>query len=393
MTSTVRTIAIAGAGIGGLAAALALARRGLASHIFERRPGLNEDGAGIQIGPNGCGVLAELGVLDRVHEHAAEPDALSVHDGKSGRVVTRLPLGAFMRDRHSAPYLTMHRQDLHAALFAAASTEPKITITPGCAVEGFSNRDDGVDLNLSAGNALAADALIAADGLWSQLRSHVAGPAQLQPFGKCAFRTVLPRSALPKSLAANDVHIWLAPGTHAVHYPVRQGRDIALIIIIDANAFEDSWNIESTPDWQATFSDVPFAPELLELLKSAQHWRSWPLQTLPPLPSWTNGNVALLGDAAHPVLPFFAQGGALALEDAVVLAANIANTTVPMTSRLKAYEVARRVRVLRVTDASRSNGGIYHMRGATAAARNAVMTAVPPALLMRRYDWLYGWKI
>lgn len=384
-------MAIAGAGIGGLAAALALARQGIASNVFERRTGLSEDGAGIQIGPNGCRVLSELGVLDRLRVQAAEPDAISVHDGASGRVLTRLPLGTWIRERHGAPYLTFHRQDLHAGLRQAAIAEPLITLTPGVEVTGFLIHASGVDVALPANAPFASDVLIAADGLWSRLRAQVTDAPPLKPFGKCAYRAVLPAAALPQGLMPNDVHIWLSRGAHAVHYPVRGGREIALVVIVDAKASREAWNLEAAPDWLSTAVMAQFAPALRELLSKVTGWRMWPLQKLLPLMRWTNGNVALLGDAAHPVLPFFAQGGAMALEDAAVLAANIANTTQSMPQRLQAYENARRARVARVAEASLSNGRTYHMHGAAAAARNAVLTSVPPQLFMRRYDWLYGW--
>jgi salicylate hydroxylase len=393
MASGDERIAIAGAGIGGIAAALALARRGIKSHVFERRTGQDEAGAGIQLGPNGCNVLAELGALERVRTHACEPDALSVHDGSSGRVLTRLPLGAWMRERYGAPYLTLHRQDLHTALVEIANAQGNISGTSGHEVATFATGGDSTAIFLSSGEEFKASALIAADGLWSRLRTQVTPSPLPQPFGKCAFRAVLPREALPQELAANDVHIWLSPGAHAVHYPVRAGSEIALVVIVDANAFENAWNIDATPDWQATAATAQFAPSLQELSAKAEQWRMWPLQTLAPLERWTSGSVALLGDAAHPVLPFFASGASLALEDASVLAACIADNLRPMPARLEAYEIARRARVERVAKASLMNGRIYHFGGKLADARNLALTHVPPHLLMRRYDWLYGFPL
>ncbi len=391
MTPGVRTVAIAGAGIGGLAAALALARRRIQSHIFERRRDHAEDGAGIQIGPNGTKVLSEIGVLDSVKEHACAPDAISVHDGKTGRVLSRLPLGRGVVARHSSPYLTLHRQDLHAALLAKARSDQHINFTAGCEVTSFAADNDGAVVSLASGANFQASALIAADGLWSLLRNQVSSSHAPQPYGKCAFRTVLPISALPEVLSRNDVHIWLNPGTHVVHYPVRQGNEVALVLIADGTNPVSSWNSECAPALQATTVAPQFAPALQKLLSLADHWRSWPLQTLPPLSKWTTGCVALLGDAAHPVLPFLAQGAALALEDAVSLAARIAETDLPMPKRLAAYENDRRARAHRVAEASLTNGRIYHLGGVSAVARDAVLVATPPALLMRRYDWLYGW--
>jgi salicylate hydroxylase len=392
MASRAERIAIAGAGIGGLAAAIALARRGISSHVFERRTGPDEAGAGIQIGPNGCKVLADLGALEHVRAHACEPDALSVHDGSSGRVLTRLPLGTWMRERYNAPYLTLHRQDLHKALLECANDISIISGATGQDVATFATGDDGTAIFLSSGEEFKASALIAADGLWSRLRTQVTPSEPPQPFEKCAYRTVVPREALPQELTANDVHIWLSPGAHVVHYPVRAGAEIAVVVIVDATAAENAWNIDATPDWPATAATLQLAPALLELLGQAEHWRMWSLQTLEPLERWTTGSVALLGDAAHPVLPFFASGASLALEDASVLAAALSETSAPMPARLQAYEIARRARVQRVANASLMNGRIYHLGGKLAAARNLTLTRVPPALLMRRYDWLYGWK-
>ena len=392
MATDDKKVVIAGAGIGGLATALALARRGIACHVFERRARGSEPGAGIQIGPNGTKVLASLGVLDAIRPLAAEPDALSVHDGKTGRTLTQLPLGDWMRERFQAPYLCIHRQDLHALLLARAVVDSHITLSFGYDISTFATGDDGVVAMFPDGETFPARALIAADGLWSKLRSQLTGVPPLAPTGKCAYRTVLAREAVPPELADNNVHIWLSHGAHAVHYPVRGGKEIALVVIADNTATSEEWNRDPDADWLATPAAAAFAPALRELLSKASDWRMWSLQALTaPLESWTKGCTTLLGDAAHPVLPFFAQGGSLALEDAAVLAAHVADTASPMPARLLGYEASRRDRAQRVIAASRRNGQIYHLDGAFAAARNAALTHVPPQTLMRRYDWLYGW--
>ncbi|MEQ1651192.1 MAG: FAD-dependent monooxygenase [Hyphomicrobium sp.] len=393
VTDESNSIAIAGAGIGGLTAALALAQRGLSSTIYERRDALSEAGAGIQLGPNATNVLARLGVLESVRALSSEPDALSVHDAMSGKVLARLPLGAWMRERHGAPYLTLHRQDLHRALATAAEVIARIQVLPGRNVVAFaqSSSADRVDIAFRDGKTVAADALIVADGLWSRLREAVTPCAGPSPAGKCAYRTVVPRYVLADGLAANDVHIWLAPGAHVVHYPVRQGTQISLVAVIDGASTVDAWD---SPATQAALSASPvaqFVESIREMIFYSRAWRMWPLQTLPRLDRWTRGAVALLGDAAHPLLPFFAQGGGLAIEDAAVLADCLARGG-PMPDRLQAYEKERRARAERVVAASHTNGRIYHLDGAMAAARNAVLGTVPAHLMMRRYDWLYGWK-
>lgn len=384
-------IAIAGAGIGGLSAALALAREDIRSVVFERRTDAREAGAGIQLGPNATGILAKLGVLDAVRRVGAEPDALSIHDGRSGRVLARFPLGAWIRDRHGAPYLTLHRQDLHRVLLNAVEAEPRATIVFGRQVAGFNNLPAGIDVRFDDDASISADALIAADGLWSKLRVEIAGRYALQPAGRNAYRTVVPSSALPATLAANDVHVWLSPGAHVVHYPVCAGRETAIVVVIDGISPDDGWDRPVSRDTTDRFSVLEFPSPLRALFSAANDWRMWRLQILRPQFSWVKGAAALLGDAAHPLTPFFAQGGALAIEDAAVVAKMLARGGA-VHDGLADYERARRSRVQKVYEASLANGRIFHLRGPAAAARNAILGLVPGALMMRRYDWLYGWK-
>lgn len=351
----------------------------------------SEAGAGIQLGPNATQVLGALGVLESVRAFAAEPDALSVHDALSGRVLTRLPLGNWMRERYHAPYLTVHRQDLHRALLVAARDDPRISLSFGRDIVDFKSAPTGVDVIAADGRAVLTDALIVADGLWSKLRARVTPCGPPMPAGKLAYRTVVPRQALPHKLAPNDVHIWLSAGAHVVHYPVRQGREVAIVAVIDGAASVEDWARAMPPDALAASPIGSFADDARALVFISNSWRMWPLQTLAPLAAWTHGAVALLGDSAHPLLPFFAQGGGLAIEDAAIVARHIATDTAPMPDRLKAYQAERKSRAERVVAASVTNGRIYHMDGGLAAARNAVLATVPPALLMRRYDWLYGW--
>ena len=391
MSVSANSIAIAGAGIGGLATAFALSRRGVASNIYERRAAFSEEGAGIQLGPNATGVLSQLGLLDDVREIAASPDALSIHDARTGRVLSRFPLGTAMAQRHGFPYLTVHRQDLHTILRAAVERDAHIKLQTNFEITSFENRSDDVEISIAGKAPVSALALIAADGLWSRLRGQVTSCGTPKPTGKVAYRTVLPSKALPSTLSANDVHIWLSTGSHAVHYPVRGGNEIAVVVIVEGEAGSESWSNDAQNGWPGQTLSAKYAPALQDLISSADSWRMWPLMTLPPLSAWNNGRVALLGDAAHPILPFFAQGGAMALEDAVTIATCLAAyQDAPLA--LATYSRMRRARVERVAKASHSNGRNYHLEGPMAAARNAVLATVPGNLMMRRYDWLYGWK-
>jgi salicylate hydroxylase len=385
-------VAIAGGGIGGLATALALARHGIESHVYERRPEFPEEGAGIQIGPNGTRILRDLGVAELLQSHVAVPDCLSVRDGATARELTRLPLGTWIAERHGSPYWTAHRKDLHAALRARAEAEPLITLKTGIEIVSFVNESDDVRAVGAKGEVLSASVLVAADGLWSGLRQQVAAGSAPKPVGKAAFRSIVSAERLPPELTRNAAHIWLAPGAHAVHYPVNGGRDIALVVIADDASRDTGWDAPSSAD--AVHEKVrDFAPPLQSLLADARDWRHWSLYGMPPLDRWTTERVALLGDAAHPVLPFLAQGAVLALEDAVTLAAHLATGADSVESSLQGYEHNRRQRIQRVAEASRRNGRIYHMSSAAALARNATMRIKQPANVMASFDWLYGWRL
>ena len=388
MTRAADRIVIAGGGIGGLAASLALAKRGFASVVCERRAAFLEDRAGIQIGPNGVKILRALGAADQLYSQTSSPDAISVRNAATAKDLTRLPLGQWIAERHGAPYWTAHRKDLHAALLDCAAREPLIEIRLGCEILSWSDTADGQQILADRNETFPARALIGAEGLWSRLRTQVCPSPPPKPVSKSAYRTVVQRSALPQALAANDVHIWLASGAHVVHYPVRSGREIALVLIVDDPQAVTKWNAEAAPD----LSKVRAAPPLLKLLEAGDAWRKWSLYTAPPLPRWTSGRVALLGDAAHPVLPFLAQGAVLALEDGMALAQQIAAAPTDIEAALTRYADHRRPRATRVAAAAARNGRIYHFGGALALARNAVLSATPPARLMEGYDWVYGWR-
>jgi len=393
MTANPRNALVAGAGIGGLAAAIALAERGIDVLVCERRSEFPEEGAGIQIGPNGSRILRDLGVAKFLETKVAHPNALSVRDGATGRELTRLPLGHWIAERHGAPYWTAHRRDLHIALRARAEAEPRITVTRGTEIVSFENRDDSIRASTANGETFDTALLVAADGLWSGLREQICGSRKtaLIPVGKIAFRSVVPAGHLPPELVSNAVHIWLAPGAHVVHYPVNGGQDIALVVIADDVTLVDGWNSPIVADVVKAKVGA-FAKPLRALVDKADTWRNWSLYRMPQLAHWRSGRAALLGDAAHPVLPFLAQGAVMALEDAITLANAIAARDGDIEPALSEYERARLTRVAKVAEASERNGRIYHMKGASALARNATMRMAPPSRVMSGFDWLYGWK-
>jgi salicylate hydroxylase len=390
-TQTSRPILIAGGGIAGLACALALADHGIACLILERTTQASEAGAGIQIGPNGVKALRALGVADELSDYVGVPNAIHIRDARSSRTLASLPLGDTMQSRLGAPYWTAHRADLHAALSRRAQQLPLIRLASGFDVASVEATATGVKVQAVSGQPVTGHAVIGADGVGSRVRSYVAQPANPKPTHRRAYRSIIASSAMPAGIDQTATGLWLTGGAHVVHYPVRGGIQVAIIVILSDALESQGWS--QPEDRAALLAKVKHLhPTLLELIAAAPEWRSWTLADQPPLERWANGRVVLVGDAAHPVLPFLAQGGVLALEDAVTLAPLLARHVADPAIAFAAFEKARRKRALRVHAASRTNGKIYHLRGAAALARNLALHALSGPQLLSRYDWLYGWQ-
>jgi salicylate hydroxylase len=367
-----------------------LARAGRSSTVLEQREAFATAGAGIQLGPNGVRVLQHLGVAQALRPLVGEPDAVHVHDGRTARTLAALPLGTWMAARHGAPYWVAHRGDLHGALLAAAAAEPSITLRPGFAVTSVAQAEGHVEATSTAGEAITGAALVGADGLWSSVRQAVCPSIVPQFVGATATRTVIP-AAQAGGLAAPVVGLWLTPGVHVVHYPVRAGAEIAVVVI----AAED-WQGQ---DWEAEADKAhllaqlgEFHASLIEVLAGVPQWRKWALYRLPALPWWSAGRVTLMGDAAHPMLPYLAQGGVLALEDALVLSASLSAHPGDEPAAFRDFEARRRRRAQRVQGMSVRQGRIYHLAPPLSWARDTVLRLTPGARLMAGYDWLYGWQ-
>jgi salicylate hydroxylase len=397
-------ILIAGGGIGGLALAIALAKVGRASIVLERQPEFSAAGAGIQIGPNGMRVLQQLGLDDALRPQAGVPEAIVVHAGGSGRVLARLPLGAWIDARYGAPYWVAHRGDLNAVLVRQARREPLIALRTGIEVAGIVHTGTGITVTAAAGGTVHGAALIGADGLWSTVRAAMAagmgasrragtGAPHAMPVpqfaGATATRTVIPAAAAGR-LASQAVGLWLGRDAHVVHYPVREGREIAVVIIAEEAWQGREWEAEAdTRRLRARLS--PFHPSLTQVLTPIPAWRRWALHTLADLPRWTQGRIALMGDAAHPMLPYLAQGGAFALEDALVLARCLRDEA-EIPEALAAYETLRRPRARRAQIASLAQGRLYRLPPPASWVRDAALRILPGALLMQRLSWLHGWR-
>ncbi|MHA1518308.1 MAG: FAD-dependent monooxygenase [Alphaproteobacteria bacterium] len=383
-----KSVLIAGGGIGGLSAAIALARAGFNSNVLERSTFTEESGAGIQLGPNATRILTELGALNAIAPSAFQPEAIHMFDGLSGEALAHLPLGGTVEARYRAPYLTIHRADLHAGLHALAKDLASVTLTQGFDLARVEAGSDGVTAICADEVIIEGRCLIGADGLWSAVRKVIAPSAALSFTRATAFRTLLSRDALRPPFDAPNVGLWLGPRAHLVHYPVRGGDALNVVAVIEGGCKTQGWNLSA--DLEALCAGFNrWCKESKSLLELGEHWRAWSLFSLPALSHWSKGAVTLLGDAAHPVLPYLAQGAGLAIEDGWCLARGLAIDGDP-ASAFSAYETARRARATRLQREARRMGRIYHAQGPIRLARNFVLRHGAPDKLLHKFDWLYG---
>ncbi len=389
-------VLIAGGGIGGLAAALALAQAGWPTVVAERRAEWSEAGAGIQLSPNAVRVLQRLGVAPRLETVVASPREIVVRDAASARMLQRLPLGDWIASRQGAPYWLAHRRDLQAALVAAVEAEPLINVVSGFEMTYFEAAAEQVLIHARDGRTLEGAMLVGADGVFSRVRQQIFAPRAPHFSGRTAARTIVstPASSDPDAILSTIcTGVWLAPGAHIVHYPIRAGREIAVVVVRTETWSGHGWSEPvAARDMEAALESV--APAFARALGSGHDWRRWALFETEPLAHWSKGVVTILGDAAHPTLPFLAQGGALALEDAATLGVCLARAGNPaeIPASLAAYETARADRSRRVVAAARRNGAIFHLSGPAAFARNAAMRFVAGERVISGYDWVYGWR-
>ncbi|HEY4773698.1 MAG TPA: FAD-dependent monooxygenase [Xanthobacteraceae bacterium] len=389
-----RTIVIAGAGIGGLTAALALTARGFRAHVLDQAERPEETGAGLQLAPNATRVLLALGLGARLQPVAVAPQAIVIRRAASGSEIVSIPL-AEAPARYGAPYWVVHRGDLHSALIEAARARD-VSFDLGARVEGFAIHAAGITVKATRGGAAVnvdGSALVGADGLGSAVREEL-GDRRPPCFARrVAWRTLVPSEMAPPAARAPAVQLWLGPGAHLVHYPVAGGRLINVVAIAEDAWHGAGWSTASAPaEVLARFSLGRWSRHARDLLGMPERWLKWALHDRPALGNWGAGPVTLLGDAAHPMLPFLAQGAAMAIEDAAVLANALAAHRDNVPQALRRYERQRQPRTARLQRSARRLGALYHWRGPMADARNLALRALGGERLRARYDWIYDWR-
>ncbi len=384
------TILIAGGGIGGLAAAIGLAQKGIASTVLERSATLGEIGAGIQLGPNAFHAFDYLGVGDAARAMAVYIDSLRLMDAMTGDEITRIPLDDAFRARFKNPYAVVHRGEMHGVFLRACQAHPLVSLRTDAGVTGYDQDGDRVTAHLADGTRITGRALIGADGLWSKVRAQMVGDGAPRVSGHTTYRSVIPTDQMPEDLRWNAATLWAGPKCHIVHYPLSGWKQFNLVVTYHNDAPEPvAGKPVSHAEVRRGFDHI--APVAQQIIDKGADWKMWVLCDRDPILGWTEGRVALLGDAAHPMLQYFAQGACMAMEDAVALSHCVAAMPDDLTGALIRYQDMRRLRTARVQLQSREIGQhVYHPAGAHAELRNAVMRAKTPADWYDTIDWLYG---
>ena len=381
-------ILVAGGGIGGLAAALALARKGHSVHVLESSADFGEVGAGIQLGPNVFRMFELLGLTEAINASAVFPDNLIMRDGLSGEEVTRIPLGAGFRARFNNPYAVIHRPDLHQAILDAVRRRPEVRLSASVKVTGFEETGDRVVVMSENGTSFEGAALIGADGLWSKVRGQMLGEGKPRVSGHIAYRAVIAAPEVPEHLRSNDVVLWAGPKTHLVHYPLRRGELYNLVVVFHSNRYEEGWDTYGDPE-ELRERFCGQRPEVLEFMAMVNAWKMWVLCDRDPISQWSRGRVTLLGDAAHPMLQYLAQGGCMAIEDAVVLADQLQSANGDYAAAFLAYQQQRYLRTARVQLTARFYGDIYHAADAVRDLRRQLLSGRTPEQAYDGVGWLY----
>lgn len=392
MTSTPRRRIerlVVGGGIGGLTTALALAKRGLRVHVLEKAPRFTEIGAGIQLAPNALRVLDRLGVLDAVLANAVQPPKAVLMNAVTGKPITAIDFGARFRAAYGYPYIVTHRTDVLDAVLDGCRTETLVRLETSRRVTSVCDGDDTAIVSCADGTVYETDALIGADGIWSVVRDHTVGDGEPCHVGHVAYRGTIPIDAISERAGKDNVTWWVGPAMHLVQYPVRRGELFNQVAVFEAEPVGDPEAWGPPEELDRHFLDK--TSHVREGARLINRDRRWILRDRPPVDSWTRGRATLLGDAAHPMVQYLAQGACQALEDAYVLADCLADHDRDVPAAFAAYQQERLPRTAAAQRYGRLMGEIVHADGVTAMLRDELLRGREETDL-RYVDWLYGYQ-
>ena len=390
-TRTGAPVLVAGGGIGGLAAALALVRQGFAVTVLEQSPQIGEIGAGMQLGPNAFAAFDALGVGEAARQRAVYTDHMVMHDAVDEYQVGFIPTGEAFRQRFGNPYAVIHRADAHLSLLEGVQASDRVRFHTGTRVERFEQDADGVAVTDQHGHTHRGQALIGADGVKSVVRQAYVGDTA-RVTGHVVYRAVVDKADFPEDLRWNAASIWVGPNCHLVHYPLRGGEQYNVVVTFHSRDTEE-WGVTegSQAEVQSYFQGLcPKARQLIDLPKS---WKRWATADREPIGQWSFGRVTLLGDAAHPTTQYMAQGACMAIEDAVTLGEALRVHGNSIEKAFDLYQRSRVARTARIVLSSREMGRIYHAKGVERLVRNDLWKGRTPERFYDAMEWLYGWNV
>ena len=384
-------VLVAGGGIGGLAAALALAQQGFEVKVLEQASQIGEIGAGMQLGPNAFHAFDALGVGEQARSRAVYTDYMVMHDALDEYQVGHIPTGDAFRKRFGNPYAVIHRVDAHTALLEGVKANGQVDMLTSVSVQTVEQDQHTVTVIDQHGHQHQGQALVAADGVKSVVRTQLVGDPH-RVTGHVVYRAVVDKADFPTELQWNAASIWVGPNCHLVHYPLRGGEQYNVVVTFHSREVEE-WGVTegSAEEVQSYFQEV--CPKARQLIDLPKHWKRWATADRDPISQWTYGRTTLLGDAAHPTTQYMAQGACMAIEDAVTLREALKAHDNDVYQGFDLYQRSRIARTARIVLASREMGRIYHAKGVERLVRNDLWRGRTPERFYDAMEWLYGWRV